>query len=182
MAVNLAELVKGYLTPDILQKAGSFVGESEPATQKAMNGIIPTLIAALANQASTSSGADKLSQMLDAGKYDGTALNNPGSLFSGGETTQKAITQGKDILSLLLGNKTEGLVDQIARFAGIRTGSASSLMALAVPLIMNVLGRQRSTIGQSPSALASLLGEQKSFLSGLLPTGIASFLGWTGYE
>jgi outer membrane protein OmpA-like peptidoglycan-associated protein len=182
MAVNLVELVKGYLTPDILQKAGSFVGESEPATQKAMNGIVPTVIAALANQASTTSGAEKLSQVLDAGKYDGTALNNLGSLFSGGETTQKAITQGKDILSLLLGNKTEGLIDQIARFAGIRTGSASSLMALAVPLIMNVLGRQRSTIGQSPSALAALLGEQKSFLSGLLPTGIASFLGWTGYE
>jgi OmpA-OmpF porin, OOP family len=182
MAVNLVELVKDYLTPDIIQKAGSFVGESESATQKAMSGIVPTLLAALASQASTTSGAEKLSQMLDAGKYDGSALNNLGSLFSGGQTTQKAITQGKDILSSLLGNKTEGLIDQIARFAGIRTGSASSLMALAVPLIMNVLGRQRSTIGQSPSALAALLGEQKSFLSGLLPAGIGSLLGWSGYE
>jgi OOP family OmpA-OmpF porin len=182
MAVNLVELVKGYLTPDIIQKAGSFVGESESTTQKAMNGIVPALLAALANQASTSTGAEKLSRMLDAGKYDGSALNNLGNLFSGGETTQKAITQGKDILSSLLGNKTEGLIDQIARFAGIRTGSASSLLALAAPLIMNVLGRQRSTIGQSPSALAALLGEQKSFLSGLLPTGIGSLLGWTGYE
>ena len=115
--------------------------------------------------------------MLDTGKYDGSALNNLGSLFSGGETTQKAITQGKDILSSLFGNKTEGLVDQIARFAGIRTGSASSLLALAVPLIMNLLGRQRSTIGQSPSALASLLGEQKGFLSGLLPAGIGFLSG-----
>jgi OmpA-OmpF porin, OOP family len=182
MAVNLVELVKGYLTPDILQKAGSFVGESEPATQKAMNGIVPTLIAAFANQASTTSGAEKLSQMLDAGKYDGSALNNLGSLFSGGESTRKAVTEGKDILGSLLGNKTEGLIDHIARFAGVRTGSASSLLALAVPLIMNLLGRQRSTIGQNPSALASLLGEQKSFLSGLLPAGIGSLLGWTGYE
>jgi outer membrane protein OmpA-like peptidoglycan-associated protein len=73
-------------------------------------------------------------------------------------------------------------MDQIARFAGIRTGSTSSLLALAVPLIMNLLGRQRSTIGQSPSALASLLGEQKGFLSSLLPAGIGSALGWTGYE
>jgi OmpA-OmpF porin, OOP family len=45
MAVNLVELAKGYLTPDIITKAASFVGESEPATQKAMNGIVPTLIA-----------------------------------------------------------------------------------------------------------------------------------------
>jgi len=182
MAVNLVELAKGYLTSDIIQKAASFVGESESTTQKAMNGIVPTLIAALANQASTSGGAEKLSRILDTGKYDGSALNNLGTLFSGGETTQKAVTGGKDILSSLFGSKTEGLVDQIARFAGLRTGSASSLLALAVPLILNLLGRQRATIGQSPSALASLLGEQKSFLSGLLPTGIASFLGWSGYE
>jgi len=182
MAVNLVELAKGYLTPDIIQKAASFVGESESTTQKAMNGIVPTLIAALANQASTSGGAEKLSRILDTGKYDGSALNNLGSLFSGGETTQKAITQGKDTLSSLFGSKTEGLVDQMARFAGLRTGSAASLLALAVPLILNLLGRQRATIGQSPAALASLLGEQKSFLAGLLPTGIASFLGWSGYE
>ena len=54
MAANLIELAKGYLTPDIVQKAASFVGESESGTQKAMNGIVPTLIAGLANQASTS--------------------------------------------------------------------------------------------------------------------------------
>ena len=182
MAVNLVEMVKGYLTPDIIQKGASFVGESESATQKAVNGIVPTLIAAFANQASTSGGAEKLGRMLDTGKYDGSALNNLGSLFSGGETTQKAINQGKDTLSSLFGGKTDGLVDQIARFAGVRTGSAAPLLALIVPVIMNLLGRQRATIGQSPAALASLLGEQKSFLSGLLPTGIASFLGWSGYE
>ena len=182
MAVNLVELVKGYLTPDIIQKGASFVGESEPATQKAMNGIVPTVIAAMANQASTSAGAEKLGRILDTGKYDGSALNNLGSLFSGGETTQKVIAQGKDILSYLFANRTEGLVDQIARFAGIRAGSASSLLALIVPLILSLLGRQRSTIGQSPSALASLLGEQKGFLSGLLPAGVGSLLGWTGYE
>jgi len=95
MAVNLVELAKEYLTPDVLQKAASFVGESEPATRKAMNGIVPTLVAALANQASTTGGAEKLSRMLDGAKYDGTALNNLGSLFAGGETTQKVITQGQ---------------------------------------------------------------------------------------
>ena len=182
MAVNLVELAKGYLTPDIVQKAASFVGESESATQKAMSGIVPTLIAALANQASTTGGAEKLSRILDTGKYDGSALNNLGSVFSGGETTQKVVSGGKDILSSLFGSKTDGLVDQIARFAGLRLGSASSLLALAVPLILNLLGRQRATIGQSSAALASLLGEQKSFLSGLLPAGIGSLLGWTGYE
>jgi len=181
MTINLVDLIKGYLTPDIVKKASTFVGESESATQKAVSGIVPALLAAMANQASTTDGAERLSRMLDTGKYDGSALNNLGSLFSGGETTQKAITEGKNVLSSLFGGKTEGLTDQIAGFAGVRPGSAASLLALIVPLIMNLLGRQRSTIGQGPSALASLLGEQKSFLSGLLPAGIGSFLGWAGY-
>ena len=98
-----------------------------------MNGIVPTLIAAFANQASTSGGAEKLGRMLDTGKYDGSALNNLGSLFSGGETTQKAINQGKDTLSSLFGGKTDGLVDQIARFAGVRTGSACAIAGLDRP-------------------------------------------------
>ena len=180
MATNLVDLIKGYLTPDIVKKASTFVGESESATQKAVSGIVPALLAAMANQTSTTDGAERLSRMLDTGKYDGSALNNLGSLFSGGEATQKAITEGKNVLGSLLGGKTQGLTDQIASFAGVKAGSAGSLLALILPLIMNLLGRQRSTIGQGPSALASLLGEQKSFLSGLLPAGIGSFLGWPG--
>ena len=182
MAVNLVELAKEYLTPDVLQKAASFIGESEPTTQKAMNGVVPTVIAALANQASTTDGAEKLSRILDAGNYDGVALNNLGTLFAGGDATQKAITEGKNVLSSLFGSKSEGLADQIARFASVRLPSASSLLALAVPFILNLLGRQRATIGRGPAALASLLSEQKNYLSSLLPAGIASFLGWAGYE
>ena len=53
MATNLLDLVKGYLTPDIVDKAASYVGESGPATQKAHAGILPTILAALMNQGST---------------------------------------------------------------------------------------------------------------------------------
>ena len=108
MATNLVDLVKGCLTPDIVQKAASFVGESESATQKAMNGIVPTLLAAMANQATSNGGAEKLTRILDTGNYDGSALNNLGSLLSGGETTQRAITQGKDTLSSLARQQDRG--------------------------------------------------------------------------
>jgi OmpA-OmpF porin, OOP family len=179
MAVNLVEQLRSYLTPEIIQKAASYVGESESATQKAMGGIVPTLIAAFANQASTASGAQQLARMLDSGRYDGSALNNLGSLFSGGVTTQNAVGAGKEILESVFGTKLPGVIDLLARFAGVRSGSASSLLALAVPVIMHLLGRQRATVGQSPSALASLLADQKGFLSGLLPAGLSSLMGWS---
>jgi hypothetical protein len=56
MAIDLIDLVKGYLTPDVIQKAADNVGESTSATQKSLAGIVPTLVGALANTASTNDG------------------------------------------------------------------------------------------------------------------------------
>jgi OOP family OmpA-OmpF porin len=71
MSVNLMELVKGYLTPDVVQKAATFVGESPAATQSALAASVPAIIGALSEMASTRAGADQIGRMLDAGKFDG---------------------------------------------------------------------------------------------------------------
>src|SRR5262245_1322681 len=180
MAIDLMDMVKGYLTPDVIQRAASSVGESNGATQKALAGIVPTLVAGLANTASTNDGTQQLMQMLDAGKYDGSALGSVASLFSGGEATQHAVKTGKGILDSLFGGKVAGISDVIARFAGIRADSAASLLAMVAPLVLQALGKARGSVGSNPGALTSLLGEQKNFLSGLLPAGLSSILGGSG--
>jgi outer membrane protein OmpA-like peptidoglycan-associated protein len=180
MATNLLDLAKGYLTPDVIEKAASFVGESGSSTSKAFASIIPTLLAALANLGSTSGGVQQVIGMLESGKYDGSALASPGGLFGGGVSTQSAIGAGKGILESLFGSKLGGVTDLIARSADIRPTSAGSLMAVAAPLVMNVLGRERAAAGGGAASLGSLLGQQKTSLSGLLPAGLASMLGWPG--
>ena len=180
MATNLIDLVKGYLTPDVTGKAASYVGEAEPATQKALTGIVPTLVAALAGMGSTSEGVQHVSRMLDANKYDGSALGTVGNLFGGGMATQEALTSGKGVLESLFGGRLGEAHDAIGRSAGIRTTSAATLMALVVPIVLAVLGRQRTALGGGLASLGSLLGEQKAFLSGLLPAGLASLLGGIG--
>jgi hypothetical protein len=177
MATNLVDLVMSYITPDVVSKAASFVGESGPATQKAVAGIIPTQIAALANLASTSGGLEQIGRMLDSGTSAGV-LTNLGSLFGGGAQTQDAVRTGQGMIESLFGGKLGSVTDLIARSAGLRAASVTSLMALIGPLILAVLGRQRAAAGGSLAGLASLLGDQKSFLSGLLPAGLASMLGW----
>src|SRR5262245_16756973 len=178
MAIDLVDLVKGLITPDVIQKAATHVGETSDVTQKALGGIVPTLIGALANTGSTSDGAQQLIRMLDAGKYDGGVLSNVMSLFGGGATTQSTLNAGKGILESLFGSRLGGVSDLIARFAGISPNSASSLLALTAPLVMHVLGKQRASLGVSAGSLASLLSEQKGFLSGLVPAGVGSLLGW----
>ena len=178
MATNLTDLVMGYITPDAVNKAASYVGESGPATQKALASIVPTILAALMNLGSTGGGVQQIAGMLDSGRYDGSALANLGNLFGGGAPTQDALAAGRGMMDSLFGSKLSGATDLIARSAGVRTASATSLMALAGPIILHVLARQRAAAGGGVAALTSLLGEQRSFLSGLLPAGLASMLGW----
>jgi Bacterial protein of unknown function (DUF937) len=180
MAIDLVDVVKGYLTPDVIEKAATHVGESSGATQKALAGIVPTLVGALANTAATNDGAQQLIRMLDAGKYNGSALHRVTSLLDGGVTTQNTLSAGQGILDSLFGARIGDVVDLIAGIAGVRTSSASTLLALVAPLVLHVLGQQRPSIGPGASSLASLLSEQRSFLAGLVPAGLGSMLGWSG--
>src|SRR5215468_1649873 len=103
MAVDLIDLVKGYLTPDVIQSAATYVGESGGTTQKVLAGIVPTLIGALMNKASTTDGAQQIVGLLDAGKYDGSALTSVTRLFGGGVVTQSTLGTGKGLLDSLFG-------------------------------------------------------------------------------
>jgi len=180
MQIDLVDLVKGYLTPDVIQQVATHVGESPVATQKALTGIVPTLVGALTNTASTNQGAQQLVRMLDDGRYDGSVLDSVTSLFGGGVTTQTALGAGKGILDSLFGPKISSVGDLIARFAGVRSESASSLLALAAPLVLHVLGKQRASIAPGAASLASLIGGQKTVLAGMMPPGLNSLLGWSG--
>jgi outer membrane protein OmpA-like peptidoglycan-associated protein len=180
MATNLIEVVKTYFTPDVVDKAAYFLGESIPDTHKAVAAAVPTTVAALTNMASTSGGAEQIARMLDSGKYDGSALGNLGSLFGGGVLTQEAIGTGKGLIESLFGDKLGSVVDLMTRSVGIRSSSVLSLMALVAPVVMHVVGRQRALAGGGLSTLTTLLGDQRSFLGPMLPAGLASLLGWSG--
>src|SRR5215831_3973509 len=69
--IDLLDQVKSLLTPDIVSKMASFVGETAAPTQKALGGMVPSAIAGLANQASTSNGAQQLARTLDSGGFTG---------------------------------------------------------------------------------------------------------------
>src|SRR5262245_15270120 len=98
MATNLIELVKGYLTPDVVDRAAAFVGDSPVATQKALSGIVPTIVAGLADMSSTSEGAQRLTRALDAPSGDGGALSDLRGLFAGDATTKDAQATGQGVL------------------------------------------------------------------------------------
>jgi outer membrane protein OmpA-like peptidoglycan-associated protein len=180
-STNLTDVVKNALTPDAMHKVSSAVGESSTNTRKALEAMVPTILAGLASQASTSSGASRLFEMAkESVEGGGNVINNLASHLTGGgmEQIERA---GGSILNAIFGDKVSGLLSYFTRFAGIKTTAASALMSLAGTLVMNVLGKQILQHGLNPSSLGSLLSGQMGWLSRLLPHGITDVPGMSAF-
>jgi OmpA-OmpF porin, OOP family len=175
---GLMEAVRGYLTPDVLRGASSFTGESEVSTGKALSGVVPTLLGGITNMASSEHGANSLMGLVHEGGYT-TALDNPSSFFGGG-TTQKMMGAGQQLVGSIFGNKSSSISNEVARTSGVKPSSATSLMSLAAPLVMGVIGKHVATHGLDAAGLSSLLSSQKSEFASAMPSGLSKLVEGTG--
>jgi outer membrane protein OmpA-like peptidoglycan-associated protein len=175
MSFNLLDVVKGHFNSDVISKAASFLGESEGGVSKAMGGILPTVLSGLASKASSSDGASEVAGMASAAHSSGI-LGNIGNFFGGGDMLSK----GVEMVSGLFGNKSGGIIDAVSSFAGLKSGSTSSLMGMALPVVLGALGKHSSENNLGDGGIASLLSSGKSSWASLLPGGLGSMLGLGG--
>jgi hypothetical protein len=171
--MNLVDLVKGYLTPDMLGKLSSVLGESPDRTQAAVGAAVPTLLAGLASVSGSPEGARRLASALD--DQDERVLGNFGNVLSGGASFAE---KGGSMLNSLMGGSTLGTLSSVlSKFTGLGGPSITSLLGMLAPLVMGVLGKQRSTLGLDASGLANLLAGQRENIAGSMPAGLSEQLG-----
>lgn len=181
MSINLLEVINEHISGDVISKLAEFMGESPKNTTSALSNAIPSLLASLVSKSTDSDGASNLLSLLNQGNNDGSILNNLVGAFAGGEETNKILSTGTSLLSSILGNKADGVINLIANASGISKTSSSSLMGLLMPMILGVLGKTVKSQGISSAAgLASLLASQSGFLKNFLPAGLTSILGMAG--
>ncbi|HEX2928916.1 MAG TPA: DUF937 domain-containing protein, partial [Candidatus Binatia bacterium] len=176
MANSLVDTVTGYLTPDVMQKISSFIGESPSATQKTMESIVPMILTQAAELSSSPDGANQLGNLISQGR-DGNLLTNLSGQLNSDTATQSILNSGGGILNTLFGGKLSSVIEAITSALGMKGASVSSLLKIAAPLVLGVLAKERSTRGLGNSGLASLLTEQKDSLARLVPSGLAGLLG-----
>jgi outer membrane protein OmpA-like peptidoglycan-associated protein len=176
---NLLDAVKGYLTPELIGKAATFLGENESGVAKAAAGLAPTLLAGLAGKTGDSNAWGGIFNMIS--QFDPTILDNLGGLLGGGNL---AHNDPKDAAGHLLGNlfgaKVPAITNAVSAFAGIKSESTSHLLGLVGPLLMGVLSKHISTNGLNASGFANLIVQEKSGFMNMLPTGVSSLLGSMG--
>jgi outer membrane protein OmpA-like peptidoglycan-associated protein len=162
MAVDLFQMIRGVLTPDVVDTAASRVGERPSATQRALDAIVPSLLAGVLRYGETEGGAALLGLLSQA--PDGDV---PTDLTAG----------GRDLAQTIFGRRLPSVVDVIAGASGVRSSSASSLLTMATPLVLGVLGRVRSTQGLDAGGLMRLLAEHRDAIVKAAPPGLAAALG-----
>lgn len=171
--MNVVDLVKGYLTPDMLGKLSSVLGESPDRTRAAVGAAVPTLLAGLASVSGAPDGARRLASALD--DQDERVLTNFGNVLSGGASFAE---RGGAMLTSLMGGSTVGTLSSVlSKFTGLGGTSVTSLLGMLAPLVMGVLGKQRSTLGLDASGLANLLASQRENIAGAMPAGLSGLLG-----
>jgi outer membrane protein OmpA-like peptidoglycan-associated protein len=78
---------------------------------------------------------------------------------------------GSGILSMLMGNKVGGIVDMVAKLAGLKGSTSSSLLKMAAPMLMGMVGRYVRKNGLGVSGLMDMLSGQKEHVQAAAPSG-----------
>ena len=154
--MNLLDLLKGQLTSgNTMDVISNLLGENKTATKSGLDAILPTLLGSVIQKGATTSGASGLMDMIKLGGHDGSVLDNIGGMLGGGDKTTRFLNSGSGILTSLLGDKLGGVASLIGGLSGLKSGSTSSLLQMAAPLVMGMIGKHSA--GQSTSGLMSML-------------------------
>ena len=176
--MNLLELIQSQLSEDVIARLAASLNESAPRTQQALaSGAIPAVLVALAERYAPPEQDHNLTQLLTAGGHDGGLLSDPGSALGGGAYTDALVGVGKGLMLSLLGSRSDAVAELIAATTTLRRSSVSSLLGLAAPLALAVLGQQRLAHDLDDTALQAMLRDARAELpSGAMP-GLATALG-----
>lgn len=179
MAINLLDMLKDQIGDSVISQAGKFLGADESGVKSAMGAALPSILGSMISQGSTPSGSKGLIDMISSGGHDGSIFDNLGGLLGGGDATSGFLNSGSGILKSLMGNKLGSVVDIIASVSGMKKGVSSSIMSMAAPLVMGMVGKYVRNKALDAIGLGKLLGSQSKHVASALPAGMGNLLGFS---
>ncbi len=177
MASNLIELFNNTVGEILAKQASGILGESAESTTTGVKFIVPSLLGIMIQKGNTEAGAEELMIYLTENNIDGSILSNVASSLQGGIETEKLMYQGAGNLRYLLDDKFSPIVDIISGASGLKTSSATSLLKLAAPLVLGIIGKHIREKGLDAKGLKTLLADQSDSVRQSIPPGVGKLLG-----
>ncbi len=170
---NLLDMAKSYFSNELISKASAHLGESEGGISKVISAAIPSLIGTIADKASSHDGANSVMQMASE-QNDSGILGSLGGFFNS-DSNSSLLSKGSSIIGSLFGNggQSNMLTTLISSFAGVKGSSVGTIISMAAPALLGLIGKHSKDNNMSASSMASMLGEQKKSAMSMLPEGFS---------
>lgn len=162
---------------DALNRIASTIGESPGKIKTALSDMLPALLGGLASKAQTAGGAHELLEVIHRDHLDTEQYEHVADAIKAPNALGNLMNTGGPLLDTVLAGKSGAVSDWVASHAGIKPASSKSLMSMALPLVLGLIGRRIG--GGGESGLKSLLGKPLTFLQEA-PAGLAGILGMGG--
>jgi membrane-associated protease RseP (regulator of RpoE activity) len=168
--MNMIDILKrSLLTPEATEKLASLVGLSRVDVEKAIAGGIPAILGLLLKMTGSQGGLGQLTTILES--IPGLTPEAVGDSVS--SLDEAKVEKNASVLGSLLSGKGLAVALLLAKVLGIDGKAVGKLLKSLAPLILGVIADQWKQKGGTPSALNSLMSEQKSSIEAALPKGIS---------
>src|SRR5262249_15821032 len=140
--------------------------------------LTPTLLGAVLQKSGDPSFMRTIMGLLTDSANDPRVVSNPGSLLD--SPSSATMQLGSRFLSAVLHGDQSAVTTPVTRHAGIEPSAASTVLSMAAPLVMGVLGQRVRNDGLDAGGLAQLLTSQRSSIMSAMPGVLSSVLGLGG--
>jgi outer membrane protein OmpA-like peptidoglycan-associated protein len=173
MSASLLDGLTGLITPGVVSKAASMLGEPDTAVGKGLAATLPALLGGVATRADDADFAASLFDLVRSPSNDDGVLGNVASLFgANGGSPMKRL--GGQLLGLLFGGNTSRFTNALSQYAGVKPSTALTLLNVGAPIVLAFLGKRARSDGLNASSLASLLSSQKNAIAAAVPAPLAN--------
>lgn len=175
MSSSLIDGLLSLATPQIMGALSSRLGESESAVQKGLQGGLASILGALSGKAEDGDFLKMIFNMITGPGAGASLLSSLGSVASG--SASSAVTDlGSKFLSLVLGSQQSTVASAIGSSSGLKSSSATSILSMAAPMVMGLLGQRAAEGNLNAASLGSLLKAEAPSLQRFLPSGVSGIL------
>ncbi len=167
---TMIESLRDLASPAVVSALSQHTAESESAVSRGLGAAIPAIASTIANRADDQGFMKNLVDLATrtaAGPDPVESTRALASSLTSAETTNPV----GGWLSSLFGPNLTDVTGNVARYAGISSSSAASLLKIAAPLVLGYLGRRMRSDSLTTGGLADLLRGQRAQLASSLPEG-----------
>jgi hypothetical protein len=158
---SLFDLLQNQLGGEQFTNAiGNQLGMGQDQSNVAVESAISAILAGLSKNVSTEQGASSFLGALDR-DHDGSILNDVFGYLQGSSNhaANPSMLNGAGILNHVLGNSQSGIVEAIAKMAGIDSGKSGQLLMTLAPIVMGLLGKMKNSSGVNSGTLIDLISK-----------------------